>query len=91
MNEVTQKLLDSLRELENSVDPLPYLIDENGRTSIYIDSSKCKLANIVIENANIALITNNGGCDWDAIHFIKNNGYNVFAGKRIALDGLLDV
>ena len=28
------------------------------------------------------LITNEGGCNWDNIHYLRKNGYHVFPGER---------
>ena len=82
MNEEVQKLLNSLKELENTVDPIFYELDEDGKCTKYIDTSKSDLTDNIVINANIALITFGGGCNLDAIKTLREHGYRVFAGEK---------
>ena len=50
------------------------------RVKVYTDYTE--LISKVIEIADKALITDNGHCDWDAIHIVRQHGYIVFAGEQ---------
>lgn len=72
-----EKLLKLLELLYGEQDNSYYYEPER---STYFKESELS---IKVEGlCNEYLIGSNGGCNWDNITILRNNGYNVFAGER---------
>ena len=72
------ELLEHLKQLYEESEDNSYYYEEEHST--YFKNSK--LSDECICLANMYLVTSNGGCNWDNIYILRDNGYKVFAGER---------
>lgn len=56
-----------------------YEIDDWDNKKYFVDNDDTKQVIYLCEEL---LITEKGGCNWDNIHELRNNGYRVYPGER---------
>ena len=70
-----ETLLKSLEELYSNENDI--FIEED-----FIGFQDSELHSRILSLCNELLIVNNGGCNWENIEIVRDNGYRVFGGEK---------